>query len=219
MVDAVIVAGGYSTRFGVQEKPLVEIDGVPMLARVAKAVASVADDVVINCRADQRDPFERALLTAAPSLAPRFAIDQVSDRGPVNGLERGLTTVGARAAVVVACDLPLLNSSAVEFLADEHATNGHEATVPRIDGYRRPLCAVYSVDPTLDAARSALANETRRMHDVIETLTTAVVGNRRLASRIDPRRLAAVDDTADLQIATHLARTVSPESDSIDCRP
>ena len=82
----VVVAGGRSTRMGDREKAVVEVAGRPLVARVAEALSAVADELVVNCRPDQRD----AIATALQGHDPVFAIDEDPDRGPVAGIATGL---------------------------------------------------------------------------------------------------------------------------------
>ena len=73
MYSAVIVAGGRSTRFGDDDKAVAPLSGTPMIRRVADRLEPVVDELVVNCRDDQRDAIEEAL--AGYPLATNFALD------------------------------------------------------------------------------------------------------------------------------------------------
>jgi len=77
----VVVAGGRSTRFGAREKALAEMNGEPMLRRVVEALGTVTDEVVVNCRRDQRDAFAAAL--DGVDTGVRFALNEQPDEGPL----------------------------------------------------------------------------------------------------------------------------------------
>jgi len=80
--SAVVLAGGYSTRFGDADKATASLDGEPLVRRVVERVAPAVDEVVVNCRAEQRTPIGQAL----DGLNYRFAVDPVPDGGPVAGV-------------------------------------------------------------------------------------------------------------------------------------
>lgn len=61
MRSAVILAGGYSNRFGDQEKAIAELEGESLVQRVTKRVTNAVDEVIVNCRRDQRRAIETAL--------------------------------------------------------------------------------------------------------------------------------------------------------------
>ncbi|WP_276255108.1 molybdenum cofactor guanylyltransferase [Halomontanus rarus] len=195
--SAIIVAGGYSRRFGDREKALAALEGTPMLVRVARAVAPAVDELVCNCRADQRPGFERAL--EAADLELRFAIDRRPDRGPVAGLARALQTATGESAVVVPCDLPLLETAFVDRLFAGHRQSDAAAFVPRVDDYLQPLCAVYTVSAALEACTTALEADRRRLFDVLGELDIAVLEEERLEKWTDLVRLEAIDTPASLQ--------------------
>lgn len=70
----VVLAGGYSTRFGEADKALAEIDGTPMVARVVDRLSEVVEGIVVSCRDDQQPAFERAISTLDPDVSVRFAL-------------------------------------------------------------------------------------------------------------------------------------------------
>lgn len=204
MPGAVVVAGGYSRRFGGREKALARVDGSPMLERVVRALAPAVDEVVINCREPQRPAFERAL--SRIDAETRFAVDPAPDLGPAAGLERGLSAATADTVAVAACDLPLLVPAVPRLLFERHAADC-EATVPRRDGYDRPLCAVYEVEPALAACRAAREASGPSLRAVLDRLETRTVTEDRIADLVDPRRLDAVDEPSGVSRAERLARS------------
>ena len=151
----VVIAGGGSTRFDAGEKALATVGGEPMLRRVADRVAPAVDALVINCRADQRVRFADALAGIDPE--PTFAVDPVPDRGPLAGVETALSAVGTDHAVLLACDLPLVRTPALEGLLDrlEPAdADRPDCVLPTVEGRRQPLCGAYAVGPLADALAS-----------------------------------------------------------------
>ncbi|MFB6125022.1 MAG: molybdenum cofactor guanylyltransferase [Halanaeroarchaeum sp.] len=170
MRAAVIVAGGYGTRFDGRDKAVAAVGGVPMIRRVADAVASLVDDVVVNLRDDQRAAIETAL--EGLSVPVTYAVDPVPDRGPLAGIATGLAATDAEYALVVACDMPLVDPDFVEYLFEQAA--GRDGAVPVERGDDRewvqPLQAVYRVDAALAAARESMDAGASRPLDAIADL-------------------------------------------------
>jgi len=53
----VILAAGRSGGFPTIEKALAPLDGTPLLAHATATLAPVVDELIVTCRADQRDAF------------------------------------------------------------------------------------------------------------------------------------------------------------------
>ena len=156
MNGAVVLAGGYSCRFGEVDKTVVDLAGKPMIRRVVETVGPMVDELVVSLRSDQTDRIETALEDCETPY--RFAIDEVSDRGPLAGLVWGLEATDAEYALVVACDMPFVDPTFVKSLFDRAA--GRDAAIPvernGDEEWLQPLQAVYRTDRTLQVARSAL---------------------------------------------------------------
>lgn len=99
--DAVILAGGAARRFG-GDKPGALVGGVPMIARVAAAVADAARVVVVG--------------PERPGLDAVFVREDPPGGGPVPALRAGLALVESPRLVLLAADLPLLTPRIVAAL-------------------------------------------------------------------------------------------------------
>lgn len=152
MRSGVILAGGRSTRFGDGDKAVATLAGVPMIRRVADRVASVVDELVVNCRADQTSALREAL--DGVSVPLRFAEDETPDMGPMVGIQTGLRAARGRYAAVVSCDMPFVDPAFLAYLFDRAA--GHDAALPRVDGHYQPTQAVYRSAAVVDACEAAL---------------------------------------------------------------
>lgn len=170
----VVLAGGYSTRFGDEDKALAEIDGTPMVARVVGRLSKVVDSLVVSCRDDQQSGFDRALSEFDLDVPVRFALDLEPDRGPLAGITHSFERVSSAYAAVVACDMPFVDPTFVAFLFDRAV--GHDAAVPELeDGHRQPMQAVYHVDRTSNVATQRLAVDSRSLHGVLSELDTVMI--------------------------------------------
>ena len=194
--SGVIVAGGRSTRMGEVDKAVVEIDGTPLVRHVAERLLDATDQLVVNCREDQRDAIEAAL----SGLEPRFAIDAEPDRGPVAGIETGLRAVGTDYAAVAAVDMPLLDPDLVSYLFER--ARDHDAAVPRPGEWFEPLHAVYRAAPMIESCERALETPHPRILDPLSSLDWVVVGRDDLRAHGSLDSFEGVDTPADVEWAT-----------------
>ena len=188
----VVVAGGRSVRMGGREKAVVDVAGTPLIRRVAEGLTPAVEELVINCRADQRE----AIAGALSGLAPTFALDAESDRGPVAGIATGLEATDAAYAVVVACDLPFLDTALVEYLFERAA--GSDAAVPKPDDWFEPLHAVYRPGPMAEACRDALVEGDVRIIEPLFSLEYEVVERTALVAHGSLDSFESVDTPVDL---------------------
>ena len=188
----IVVAGGRSVRMGGREKAVVDVAGTPLIRRVADVLTPAVEELVVNCRADQRE----AIAGALSGLAPTFALDAESDRGPVAGIATGLEATDAAYAVVVACDLPFLDTALVEYLFERAA--GSDAAVPKPDDWFEPLHAVYRPGPMAEACRDALVEGDVRIIEPLFSLEYEVVERTALVAHGSLDSFESVDTPADL---------------------
>jgi molybdopterin-guanine dinucleotide biosynthesis protein A len=191
----VIVAGGRSTRMGDREKAVVELAGQPLVARIADRLAAVTDELVVNCRADQRDVIASAL----GDRSRTFAVDEEPDRGPVAGIATGLRAAEASCAAVVACDLPFLDPELLAYLFERAA--GRDAAVPKPSEWFEPLHAVYRPEPMVAACEEALTEGDVRIIEPLFSLDYDVVERAALLEHGSLDSFESVDTPADLRTA------------------
>jgi len=182
----IVLAGGYSRRFGEQDKALVTLCGKPLLAHVRKRVSSVTDRVLVSCREEQQPAFENVLDSKSPV---EFVPDPVPDQGPLAGLSAALESVETPYTVVVACDMPAVDP---DFLALLFArATGSDGAVPRLDEERiQPTQAVYRTEAMATAANDALENGERSLRRALDRLDVTY---------ISPATIEEVTDWASLR--------------------
>jgi molybdopterin-guanine dinucleotide biosynthesis protein A len=182
MRSAVIIAGGRSTRFGERDKAVADLAGVPMIRRVADRLLPVVDELVVNCRGDQRVAIERAM--AGFSLPVSYALDSEVDEGPMAGIGTGLAACEGEYAIVVACDMPFVDPDVVEYLFER--AEGNDAAVPRLDdGWYQTTQAVYRTEAMAEACLDALARGERKILAPLEGLAWVVVDEAEIRERGD----------------------------------
>ncbi|AEH37337.1 molybdenum cofactor guanylyltransferase [Halopiger xanaduensis] len=200
-----VIAGGYSTRFGDEDKAVADLAGTPMIRRVVDRLAAVTDAVVVNCREDQRDAITAALEGCAPAI--EFALDPVEDRGPVAGIGTGLEAVGEtygrEFAAVVACDMPFVDPDLLELLLERaHDGAADGAVVQLEDGWYQTTQAVYRTDPMARACAETLESDDRRIVAALERVDYVTVDERVLEEAgIDDATFESVDTKEALEAA------------------
>lgn len=145
----IVLCGGKSSRMG-RPKATLPFGPELMLQRVVRLLAEVVDPIVVVAAPDQE----------LPSLPAGIVIarDEREGRGPLEGLNAGLSALSSRADAVYAtsCDVPLLVPAfvrqlvellgdyeivvPVEFSEDAHPSQGGK---PKL--FHHPLAAVYRV--------------------------------------------------------------------------
>ncbi|WP_459889605.1 molybdenum cofactor guanylyltransferase [Halostagnicola bangensis] len=171
-LGGVVLAGGYSTRFGEADKAVAELDGTPMIRRVVDRLARITDDVVINCRSEQEAAIRKALSGAEASI--QFAIDPVPDRGPVGGIHTGLEHSDFEYTAVVACDMPLVDPALFEELFER--ARGRDGAVVELEaGWLQTTQAVYRADAMARACAETIDSEDNRVVAALEKIDWATV--------------------------------------------
>ncbi|MDD8027434.1 MAG: molybdenum cofactor guanylyltransferase [Acidobacteriota bacterium] len=93
--SAVILAGGDSRRMG-RDKALLDLDGQPLIERIAARVSELFDEVIIGAgRADDYAFLKRPVVP-----------DREPGQGPLMGIASCLGRVSNELAFVTACDIP-----------------------------------------------------------------------------------------------------------------
>jgi molybdenum cofactor guanylyltransferase len=172
MPDAVILAGGRSTRFGDSDKAFAELAGRAMIRRVADRLVSSTDRLVVNCRADQAGAIAE-VFEGYPNPVT-FAEDPDPDEGPTAGILTGLRAAESEYAFVVACDMPFVEPALVSYLFER--ARGHDAAVPRVgDGWFQTTHAVYRAEAMAEACERALEAGERKVIAPLERLEYVVI--------------------------------------------
>jgi molybdopterin-guanine dinucleotide biosynthesis protein A len=185
----VILCGGESTRFG-SDKTLVEVEGEPLVLRVARRVSGAAHPVALASG-------RRGRLASALGPLPFAEIDDAeaveggaSGRsGPLGGLVAGLEWSPSDLLAAVAADLPFASAALLRLLAS--LIGGHDAAIPVTADGTQPLHAIYS-RRALPALRGSLTDGRLAVRDAVDGLRVRLVEQDEWKSA-DPRGSFAVN--------------------------
>ena len=129
-VSAIILAGGQSRRMGC-DKALIAFEGKPIIVHVIDTLRELSDDVLVVSNRSE----------VYASFGARVVPDADPPSGPLGGSSVGLAAAQHDLAIVVACDMPFLNTQLLRSLV-ERAVNV-DAVVPLTGDRFEPLHAVY----------------------------------------------------------------------------
>jgi molybdenum cofactor guanylyltransferase len=162
-----ILAGGASSRFG-RDKALVEIGGLPMVARVIRLLQSVSRNVK---------------LVVPPVRYTGYGVEIVADQwpgeGPLGGIITALEDATRSAAksewnLILSCDMPFLTKDWLTFLVKRAEASAAEVILPRSTSGLEPLCACYRTDGAAKL-RAAFESGIRKVTDGLKHVTTEVL--------------------------------------------
>lgn len=199
MDAGVLVCGGESTRFGEADKVCTHLREKPLVRHVADRLEPVVDELVVNCREDQFESIQTAM--DGYRLPVRYAFDEVADAGPLHGIGRGMAATDAEYAVVVACDMPFVDPSFVQYLFRVARTC--EGAIPRHGegNWYQPLQAVYKVESMRRAIETATAEGIDRPINAAKKLDFVTVEGEELWSATGEWTFFNVNTTEDLDRA------------------
>ena len=129
-ISCAVLVGGKSRRFG-SDKALLEVQGQPLVARIADRLRSISDDVMLVGNRLER----------FAGVGARLVPDEIAGLGVVGGLVTSLRQARHPYVFVVACDMPFLDPAVIRFLAS--LADGHDVVIPQVGGILQPMHAVY----------------------------------------------------------------------------
>ncbi len=131
----IILAGGKSIRLG-YNKAFAMINKQSLIERVIDRLSSISRTILIVTNQDQINLIQVARLKG------KIVVDLLPDGGPLAGIYTGLEYSNTYNNLVVACDMPFLNTALLRYLFD--LAPNFDAVVPKIGNNIEPLHAMYS---------------------------------------------------------------------------
>lgn len=157
MLNAIVLAGGRSSRFGQD-----------------KAFAKVGDSTIIESLLFSLKIFFSKIIVVTNHVDKyrKFPVQVVEDRikgmGPLVGIYSGLLVSNTERNFVVACDMPLLNPRLISYIC---SIPEGEVLVPRVKDKLEPLHAIYSRSciPAIEAQLATGDYKIQNFFDKVET--------------------------------------------------
>ena len=130
-ITGIVLAGGQGRRMGGVDKGWVELDGVPMIARVLDRLAPQVGNVLINAN-QNLERYAALGVPVIPDAIGGFA-------GPLAGLHAGLARATRSHVVTVPCDSPFLPPDLVDRLATGLAAKDAQLAVAKTFDQAHPV--------------------------------------------------------------------------------
>ncbi len=161
-VSAFILAGGKSTRMGT-DKAFVEYEGRTLLLRALDLARSVISGVWVVGSKEKFAGF-------APVVEDVFR-----ECGPLGGIHAALQASPTELNLMLAVDMPFVSPAFLQYLITQARSAPDAAViVPRNDGRRQPLCAIYRREFAAVAER-ALRDRRNRIDRLFEEVRARVI--------------------------------------------
>ena len=203
-ISGVALAGGMSRRLG-RNKAVEKIGGESLIERVVGRLSQVSSETIVVVAEESR--------AEALGLPPwvRTAADIYPDNGSLGGIFTGLSAARGDYGIVVACDMPFLNTELLRFMLD--IASDYDVVVPRLNGRPEPLHAIYSKS-CLEPIEQRLKRKDLKIALFFEEVRVAYVEEDDI-NRMDPHHLSFfnVNTQEDLDKALALEAQAPPDDD------
>jgi molybdopterin-guanine dinucleotide biosynthesis protein A len=198
-----VLTGGQSRRMG-RAKATLPLAGATVLEHILRVTEIVGlPRILVGSHETQSEDADLCSLRLSTGLP--LVRDQYPDAGPLAGLHAVFAATQAQRVLLLACDLPFLTSSFLNWLLRQSDTgdSGSGTSVVPVDdeGRLHSLCAVYheSVRPTLSQALEA---RSLRFQDFVKASGLRLLGPEQWAGFDgDGQLLANINEPQDYHAA------------------
>jgi molybdopterin-guanine dinucleotide biosynthesis protein A len=175
-----------------RDKAFLPVGGYPVVERVIKRVESLSDDVMLIANAP--DKYRH--------LGHRVVGDVIPGKGALGGIYTAIRSARYLYCLVVACDMPFLNTSLLRHLSG--LAPGFDVVVPLLKGSPETMHAVYG-QGCLEPIEKKLLSEHLRISGFFDEVRVRYVERRDL-SRLDPklRSFLNMNTPADWEQVQHM---------------
>lgn len=152
-ITGYILAGGKSSRMGM-DKGLLLFNGEPLVLGIIKQLQVSIHEVIIIANNPEYKKFGLPVLS-----------DLIPGIGPAGGIYTALQHSPSANIFVTACDMPFINSAAVDYIIGQSSHS--EITLPVFPGKVQPLFGVYSKN-CLMKWRALIEKGETRLQNMVE---------------------------------------------------
>jgi len=178
--SAIILAGGFSSRFG-QDKGLLQLADKPLIKHVLDAISNIVDEkIVVVSSKVQAENYAKVLGSNISVL-----IDVDDAQSPLVGALTGFKEACGEYALLLSCDTPFVSNDVVSLLFE--VCINRNAVIPRWpNGYIEPLQAVYCAKPAYEAAKNALSEGKLNIQSMVDGLRGVRYVSTLVLQQLDP---------------------------------
>jgi len=198
--SAVVLAGGFSKRFG-QDKGLLKLAGKPLILHILDKVSTVVDEVLVVVSSKSQEKAYTCFL----KQKAKIVIDKYETQNPLVGALTGFERAQGKYSLLLPCDTPFVSSQIASFLLELCVNK--DAVIPRWpNGHIEPLQAVYYTKSALNVANKAVEDKKQNMHSMIASLKKVQYVSTLVLKQIDPKLTTFfnINTPKDLRKAEHM---------------
>jgi molybdopterin-guanine dinucleotide biosynthesis protein A len=173
LISGIILSGGKSIRMG-ENKAFIKVDGVPIINRIHDLFKELFQEVIIvtNHKGIFKD-FDSKIYS-----------DLIPNKGALGGLYTGIFFSSFHYSFCVACDMPFIKKSLVQYLINN--IEDEDVIIPRTKDGLQPLHAIYS-KKCLDPIKSTIEEGKFKIIDIYDLVKVKIVEENGFLS-LDPLR-------------------------------
>ena len=160
-LTGIILSGGKSVRMG-RDKAFIEIDGIPIIQRIYDIFQKIFTEIIIVT--NQKEFYS--------GFKAKIVSDLIINNGALGGLYTGLFFSSNPYSFCVACDMPFLKESMIQYLIKQ--ANEYDVIVPRTEDGLQPLHAVYSKN-CLESIKNIIAMGKYKIIDFYPLVKTKII--------------------------------------------
>jgi molybdopterin-guanine dinucleotide biosynthesis protein A len=177
-MTGIVLSGGENKRMG-KDKAFLRVAGMPIIEHILRALQSTVERIII--------------VTNSPEAYASYDADVVTDvfdkRGPLTGIYSGLHHSRDEYNIVVACDMPFLNSRLLSYMTS--FAGEYDVVLPKIGAFAEPLHAVYRRG-LLPVIEDHIKHEHRRIQSIFTGLRVRYITEKEI-DRFDPLRRSFIN--------------------------
>jgi len=179
--SAIILAGGFSKRFG-QDKGLVKLAGKPLILHILDKVSKVVNETLVVVSSEN----QKSAFSPFVSSEIEVIIDKYSLHSPVVGALTGFEKASGEYSLLLPCDTPFFSKEIACLLLD--LCINKSAVIPRWPNrYIEPLHAVYHTKSALIASETAYEEKKLDLRSMIANLRGVRYISTLVLQQIDPK--------------------------------
>jgi molybdopterin-guanine dinucleotide biosynthesis protein A len=201
--SAIVLAGGFSSRFG-EDKGVLELANKPLIRHTVDAVRPFVDEIIVVTSSEERVKKYRAIVSGHT----RFAVDSCESKSPLIGALTGFEVARGKHALLLAFDTPFVSGEIISLLFDLCLSRA--AAIPRWpNGQIEPLHAVYKTPLALEASKSAVDEGRLDMRGMIERMRGVRYISTLVLQQLDPelRTFFNINTPLDLRKASLMLKS------------
>lgn len=202
--STIILAGGFSTRFG-QDKALLQLGTKPLILHVLDRVVSIiGEKLVVANTEEQKNALQKLVKHKANVLMDEYKIQT-----PLAGAYTGFNHAENEYSLLLSCDAPFVNLEIIKLLLETCINK--TASIPRWpEGHIEPLQAAYHTKSALAAAKTALDEGKLDMNSMITPLRNIRYISTLVLQQFDPKfnTFSNINTQADLKHAETLLKAI-----------